>query len=299
MDKLVIEVAANEYEPREDNPHVPFTPDELGADAAACRAAGAAIYHFHPRTADGAPDLDYDTLRAGVSLVRAASDVLVHTSLSANRQGSDPGVRLDPMRRLSADELTPDFAPLDMGSSNMDLLTRDGRDFATTDAVYVNSTGTLRYLAVGMRELGIIPNLTVWNAGQLRLIEILHGMGHLDAPAWMHLALSEGRVFSNHPGTRAGLDAYLMLLPTGLPLHWAARLVGASVLDLLPHVLEHGGHVVVGLGDYHHAGSGRPTNAELVEQVAAMARAAGREIATPQEARTMLGVRGRTSTPTA
>lgn len=288
MDKLIIEVCANEYEMRDDNPHVPWTPEELGADAAACRAAGAAAYHFHPRTADGAADLTHETLRSAMRNIRDGSDILVHTSLSANRQGTDRAVRLDPLRRLGDDGLRPDFAPLDMGSSNMDLLTRDGRDFETTEAVYVNSTGTLRYLADGMRELGVKPNLTIWNAAQLRFVEILHGMGHFDAPCWLHLALSEGRAFSCHPGTRAGLEAYLTLLPEGLPLNWAVRLVGASILDLAPHIIERGGHVAIGLGDYHHTEDGAPSNAELVQRVVDMARTAGREVATPEDAAELL-----------
>ncbi len=59
MKKLIIEVRVNEYAMRDENPNVPWTPDEIARDAAAIQAAGASILHFHARKPDGSPDHAY------------------------------------------------------------------------------------------------------------------------------------------------------------------------------------------------------------------------------------------------
>ncbi|WP_162795132.1 3-keto-5-aminohexanoate cleavage protein [Nonomuraea lactucae] len=289
--KLILEIRANEYAMRDGNPHVPWTPEELGAEADACRAAGATIFHFHPRTPQGAPGLSYDTYHAVMNRIRAGSDILVHATLGAEQQTPDSSVRLDPIRKLTEDGLRPDFAPLDMGSSNLDLLTEDGTDFATTETVYINTTRTLRFFAESLRDLGVKPYPTIWNASQLRLTDVFHRMKILDGPVWASLTMSEGPAFCSHPGSLAGLNAYLSLIPDSLPIEWSALVYGGSLLKLAPEVIARGGHLAIGIGDYAYPEEGAPTNAELAERVVAMAKdIMGREVATPDEAREMLGM---------
>ncbi len=64
---------------------------------------------------------------------------------------------------------------------------------------------------------------------------------------------------------------------------------GQEIFGLLPMILREGGHVSAGLGDTNYASLGQPSNADIVRAISAMARDAGREIATPEEARAMLG----------
>jgi uncharacterized protein (DUF849 family) len=66
--------------------------------------------------------------------------------------------------------------------------------------------------------------------------------------------------------------------------------VGGNLFPLVKVALERGGHIAIGLGDYPYTEMGTPRNADLVKHVAAMAREMGREVATPSEARTMLGI---------
>jgi len=72
--------------------------------------------------------------------------------------------------------------------------------------------------------------------------------------------------------------------------HWSATCVGGNLLPMVGATLERGGHIAIGLGDYPYSELGTPHNADLVERIAEMARESGREIATPSEARKILGL---------
>ena len=288
--KIIIEVRVNEYTMRDRNPHVPWTPDEIAHDAAACREEGAASFHFHPRTPEGGPDLSYETYRTIVAQVRSMSDILIQPTLGAFVQTTDPSTRLQNIVHLAEDGLRPDFAPLDMGSTNADVLDEAGRRFLSENHVYQNSTGTLRYLAGGLKGLAIKPYLHIWNIPQLRLAGIFFRMGLLEGPLWMGLSHGGESAPIYQPANEDGLRAYLGVLPPGVPIEWAANSFGASLLRFAPAVIQAGGHLSIGIGDHSYVEDGAPTNAELVRQVVKMARDSGREPATPGEAKTLLAM---------
>ena len=104
------------------------------------------------------------------------------------------------------------------------------------------------------------------------------------------LFLTEGGLIAGHPGTPRGLEALLDFLPRSIECHWAVACYGASNLELARIAIERGGHVAIGLGDYAYPelAGGQPTNAEVVAEVAAMAKRAGRELATPADVRKLL-----------
>ena len=83
MHRLIIEARVNEYASRRNNPNVPWTPEEIARDAAACRAAGAGIVHFHARNADGSPNHAMAEYADTIARVRAVSDILIHPTLGA------------------------------------------------------------------------------------------------------------------------------------------------------------------------------------------------------------------------
>lgn len=286
---LVVEVRANEFTMRDRQPHIPFTPDEIAADSHACFEAGAAVYHFHGRTFDGAPDLSADTYREIVAKIRDRSDILIHASLGAEQQRTDMALRFDPIRRLARDGLSPDFVPLDMGTSNFDLLTDDLGDFATSDLVYINTTKTLKYFAGQLREIGIRPQLQIWNVPMLRVAAAFHRMSILDGPLWANLSLSEGEAIISHPGTLAGLEAYLITMPQSVPIQWSVQLYHGNLFELAPTVIERGGHISIGIGDYpYSAGGVSMTNADVTSRIVAIAAELGRAVATPREAFALL-----------
>ena len=289
-EKLIIEARVNEYAMRDRNPRVPWTAEEISADAAACREAGAAIVHFHPRGTSGEPELTYEANRTVLEHVRAASDVLVHPTLGAAAQASDPHVRIENIVRLAAAGMAPDFAPIDTGSSNADVLNPAGTAFVTEGIVYANSTSTLRVFADTLRRLRVKPYLHLWNLVYLRIAATLHHLGLLDGPLWAGFCLSGDDAPIHHPATPAGLAAYLDNIPSGLPLIWAVSGFHCDLLPLLPQIIDAGGHVAIGLGDHHYATAGAPSNAELVHRVTEIAREQGRQVASPAEAKQLLGI---------
>ncbi len=118
--KLVIEVRINEYEMREANPNVPWTAQEIAADAAACRDAGASIVHFHARTAEGGAAFGHEAYRAAIGEIRGQSDILIHTTLGGPDRIASAEDRVAHIIELSEAGFRPDFAPLDMGTTNTD-----------------------------------------------------------------------------------------------------------------------------------------------------------------------------------
>lgn len=289
MDKLIIEVRSNEYANRNRNRNVPWLPREIASDAAECHQAGASVVHFHGRDAGGAPDNRFETCRDTILAIRDSAPLLVHPSLGYVTVTSSFEERFANVRQLADRAGTrPDIVPMDMGSVNVDLYDSQRGALRTPGTVYVNPTDMLVELAQGIRRGGMKPSLVAWNISFLRQIQAFSSMALLDGPLFISLVLTDRILIAGHPGTAQGLDAYLMFLPQDSSVVWAVTYIGGRLDALLDKIILAGGHVQVGLGDYPYAEDGCPTNAQLVERVASRARALGRAVASPDEARTML-----------
>ena len=292
MDKLIIEARVNEYAMRKRNPHVPWTSEEIARDAVACRAAGASIVHFHAREDNGAPCHDAARYAETISRVHDVCDLLVHPTLGANTLTASKEGRLAHVLAMAKDKRTrPDFAPMDMGSTNIDAYDPGARKFITNDQMYLNSTDTLMYFAREIRAAGLKPCAVAWNITYLRQALTFHEMGLLDDPIYLGLTLTEGMVLAGHPATEAGLDAYLNNMPASASIVWTVYNYGGSLLPLADKIIAAGGHVAVGLGDHPYTELGAPTNAELISKFADIARKHGRGVATPDETRKILRMR--------
>lgn len=291
MKKLVIEARVNEYAKRDGNPHVPYLPEEIARDAAACREAGAAILHFHGRMPDGSPDHRYETYRDTILATRALTDTLIHPTLGYVTLDATAEQRIATVVRLADDPSTrPEFAPMDMGSTNVDWYDPDARRYTTKGLIYRNGTDTLEHFADVIRRHAMAPYLVAWNIGFTRQIGAFLDMGLIAAPAYVCFCLTDGVMLAGHPGTADGLDAHTRFLPPQHAVEWTACNYNGDLLKLTEKIITGGGHVSIGIGDYPYAERGHPTNAELVHLVAEQARRLGREVATPEEARAMLGV---------
>lgn len=291
MDKLIIEVRVNEYAPRTRNRHVPWSPAEIVADALACRAAGASQVHFHARRPDGSPDHRYEPYRDTVAEIRAASDILIHPTLGYVTLDAPATERLANVSRMVGDGVPPDIAPMDMGSTNVSVLDEQGRFVPGMDErVYRNSTATLRYFAERLREYRLKPYVQIWNISFMREMQRFFELGWLDAPVYCEFVCTDNHCIGGHPGTARGLQALIDFLPDAVPVQWTVCNYGGNLLPLVAQAITQGGHVSIGLGDYPYDEIGEPRNAELVERVVRIARECGRDVASPQEARQILGI---------
>jgi uncharacterized protein (DUF849 family) len=292
MKPLIIEARVNEYMMREQgNPHVPYSPEEIARDAVACRAAGAAILHFHARQPDGQPDHSTQSYADTVALIRARSDILVHPTLGYVTLDAPAEQRLAHILVMAKDEArAPHFAPMDTGSVNVDRYNAQARRFETTNLIYKNSTETLMHFATHIRAAGLKPYLVSWNIGFTRYIDAFMGMGLIDEPAFICFCLTDNTFLGGHPGTLKGLQAHLDFLPAERRAEWTVVNFGGNLFALAGAIIAEGGHISIGLGDYTYAELGQPTNAEIIARIAGMARELGREVATPDQAKAILGM---------
>ncbi len=256
------------------NASLPVTPAAIARDAAACRAAGASIIHLHARDADGAatwrPDVYREVIRA---VRRAAPDLIICVSTSGRtfREFEQRAAVLD----LDADE-APEMASLTLGSLN----------FPTQASV--NEPAMIERLADRMRERGIVPELEVFDLGMLDYARYLIGRRVLREPFYVNILLGSR-------GTLAATPLNLALMVQALPpgATWAGAGIGRFQFTVNALAVTMGGHVRVGLEDnlfMDVAKTAPATNLALVERIVALARAAGRRIATPAEARLAIGL---------
>jgi len=290
LDRIIIEARVNELATRRGNPHVPFLPHEIITDAKACYDEGAAIVHFHGRTADGAPDHDpafYLETNAGI---RALSDILIHPTLGYVANDTDAKGRFAAIEEMmKSTDTAPDFAPMDTGSVNVDWWNPENGTYDTTELIYKNSTGTLMYFADRIRHFGLTPYLVSWNVSFTRQIEQFLKMGVLPQPAYICFCMTDEIIFAGHPGTAEGLDAHTTFLPKEFDTVWTVVNYKGDLFELTEKIIRQGGHISIGLGDYAYMDGARHlTNAEVIAKVVAQSRALGREPATVAETRNIL-----------
>src|SRR5229473_1388820 len=240
---------------REQTPYLPITAEELAAEAARCAEAGASVVHLHVRKDDGTPTQDRALFEKAIRAIRARCDVIVQTT-TGGAVGMSADERAQPL------ECNPEMATLNAGSLNFG------------DDVFLNPFPMVREFARRMRERGIVPELECYDAGHVESCLALAKEGVIELPAHFDFVL----------GVRGGLGASeenLKFLLGQLPMAELA--------------LRLGGHARCGLEDNVYLSKGvlAKGSYELVARLAEMARAAGRAVATPAQARELLRLRPR------
>jgi uncharacterized protein (DUF849 family) len=291
VDKLIIEVRVNEYAPREGNRHIPYTAAELGRDASAVQGAGASIVHFHPRQTNGTPAHGQDDYEAAVTAIRYHSALLLNPTLGQITVGGSAHDRLAPIEQLARNPaLRPELCGIDPGSTNIDVFDSVARRFRSGDRVYANSHDTLQHFCARLRELGIKPALACWSIPFVRSACALIDMGLIDDPPYFFFVCGEGGTLGAHPATAEGLRAFTDHLPRHRKLLWSVGCKAGNLFPLAMAAIAAGGHVAIGIGDYPYPELNQPSNAQLVEEVVRLARLVGREVASPEETRALLGI---------
>ncbi len=292
MDPLIIEVALNGGTPKKRNPHVPVTPEEITADALATMAAGAAIVHSHIERFELTGDAAVERYMDGYAPVLAARPDAILWGTVAGAKGVE--ARFGHYRGLAAAGMR--MGAFDPGSVNLGNQGADG--LPDKSFVYSTSYAEIAELVALLDGARLGPAIAIYEPGWLRTTLAYEAAGRLPGGAFVKLYFN-GRYNFIHgqrsniafglPPTATALAAYLELLaPSKLP--WAVAAIGDCVIDtgLAKLAIERGGHVRVGLEDF--GGERQPRNVELVEEVVALAKAAGRPIATPTEAARLLGL---------
>jgi uncharacterized protein (DUF849 family) len=270
------------------NPAVPVTPEQIAKSSIDAAKAGAAVVHIHVRNPQTTkPSMDGALYREVVERIRASGmDVLINLT-------TGPGARFehdpqDPTKASPAStlrgpedrvrhviELRPDICSLDMGSLNMG------------SRVFINTPQHLQTMAVAIRDVGVLPELEVFETGHLLLAKRMIETGHIKPPGMFQLCLG---ISWGQPATPEAMTYMRNLLPPGSP--WFAFGISLYQFPMVAQAVLLGGHVRVGLEDnlYLEKGKLAPSNAALVEKAAHIIEVLGDQVASPAEAREILGL---------
>jgi 3-keto-5-aminohexanoate cleavage enzyme len=274
MDPLVITVAPVGGElTRERQPHLPLTADEIAGEVARCREAGASIVHLHVRDEDGAPSQSRDHFAPAIDAIkRSAPDIVIQTSTGGS-VGMTEEERVQPL------DLKPEMATLTTGTVNFG------------DEVFENPFPLVERFFLRMREIGVQPEFEAFDTGMVETARLLTEE-HDAEPRHRHFDLVLG-VPGGMAGTAGAVVHMASILPSGAT--WSATGIGRTHLPVTLAALALGGHVRTGFEDTIYYGEGRlaETNAELIARVSRIACEVGREVATPDQAREIVGITGR------
>jgi 3-keto-5-aminohexanoate cleavage enzyme len=286
--KLVIEAAINEQSPKAANPHVPYTPEEVVADALACFEAGASIVHFHARHAEtGALQIPGTHLYAEAmrEIRRVRPDALVYPTYGSGT----PVERFAHVDALAADPAVRcDLATIDPGTVNMGRY--DGAGGVDADFVFSVVHADCRHFFDLCARRRVRPTVVIREPGAVRTAVAYHRMGWLPAPLFLRINLTDDAPWGLPPSMRS-VDAYLGAVPPDVPCEWMAYTYGPSHWAMNLHAIAAGGHVRTGLGDNPVEPDGTTmTNADKVARVVRIAELAGRPVASCADTRALLGM---------
>jgi 3-keto-5-aminohexanoate cleavage enzyme len=268
-DPVVITVAPTGAEvTRDDNPNVPYTPEEIAEEVGRSAGEGASVVHIHARTDDGRPTTDPDVLRRIRDLIRERSDIVIGMSTGAE-------VGMSHEERIRVLDAGPEIASLNTGSMNFG------------DELFDNPPDLIEALAKRMAADGVRPELEIYDLGMLGAVAGLLDRGLVAEPPLYNFVLGVPG------GIHASAENLLALLHNRpRPGPWTVTGVGRHQLPLSTIACAMGGHMRVGFEDnvYYRRGELATSNAQLVARARRIAEELGRPVATPAQAREVLGV---------
>lgn len=271
MEKLIITAAICGAEvTKENNPAVPYTVEEIGREAELAYKAGASIIHLHVRYDDGTPTQDRERFRLCMEEIRRrCPDAIIQPSTGG-------AVGMSDEERLQPVDLIPEMATLDCGTCNFG-----------GDDIFVNTENTIKNFGQKMIQLGVKPEVEVFDKGMIDMAVRLQKKGFIKAPMHFNFVMGVNGGISGQPR-----DLVFMAgsIPQGST--YTVSGVGRNEFPMAAVSIIMGGHVRVGFEDNVYLSKGvlAKSNGELVEKVVRLAKELGRETATPEEAREILGL---------
>jgi len=269
LDKLILTVAPVGAETtRQDNPNLPLTPEEIAQEVALCAEKGASIVHLHVRDREGKATQSRDVFEKTLQLIKKECDIILQVSTGG-------AVWMTPEERLQPVTLKPEMATLTTGTVNFG------------DDVFSNPPGMIEYFAREIVAHGVKPEIEVFDVGMIQNALTLVKKGILSFP--LHFDFVMGV-----PGGIPGDPRHLLHLVESIPegCTWTVAGIGRFELSLATQAILMGGNVRVGFEDniFYKKGELAESNAQLVERIWRLSGELGRTVATPDEARRILGL---------
>ncbi|MBF7095592.1 BKACE family enzyme [Alkalibacter mobilis] len=269
--KVILTVATTGAWPQKsDTPNIPLQPEEIAEDILDCYNAGASVAHIHVRNDENKASMSFEKFEQTVKLVREKCDIVINLTTSGGIGLSDE-VRIKPFY-----ELKPEIASFDCGSMNWQHNT-----------VFENSPSFLEKLGNAMQEVDVKPEIEIFDAGMVYNALYYLKKGVLQAPLHFQFVLGV-------PGGMAATVENLVYLKSLIPQDctWGALGIGKMHLPVMYATMALGGHLRVGMEDniFYAPKVLAESNRQFVERTNRIVAEMGKEIATPQETREILGL---------
>jgi uncharacterized protein (DUF849 family) len=275
----------------EQTPHLPITPEQIADACLGAAEAGAAIVHIHVREpGSGKPSMELGYYRDVVERIRAQNTQLILNITTG------PGGRFVPSPdepRIAAAGTTlmvPEKRVEHIAVLRPEICTIDLNTMNSGKEVVINTPGNVRRMAEVMRDAGVKPEIELFDSGDIALMGDLLKDGTLEGPALCSFVM--GVRYGFQPSPETVLYAR-NLLPAGA--EFTAIGIGKAAFTAVAQSYLAGGHVRVGLEDtvYLSRGQLASSNAALVEKARRIVEDLGGQIATPREAREIIGLPAR------
>lgn len=281
-DKVIITAAlsgAGTY--KNNNPAVPYTPEEFAIEASKCYKAGAAMVHIHARLEDGTPTHEISRIRDTYDAIKQKTPELIINLSSAVGKGKTPEQRLNQILSIK-----PEMASLNTNTMNFSVIDRKTGEIFT-DLIFENTFTMLQDFGKAMEGNGVKPEIEVYDMGGLDNVLLIMKQGFFSDP------MNFNFVFGVAGGQSFRPDAFVAL-KNALPKNVNFTTCGVGN-DEFPAIMQSclmDGHMRVGLEDNVRIPNGNMAKGsyELVEWAVRVGEIMNREPATPDEARKMMGV---------
>ena len=284
-------------------PHLPYTIEGIADDAIACAKAGSTSIHVHARDPEnGRPSSDPEIVRQIVTRIKEGCDVIICITTGG-------GMGMTPQERLRGVTLCqPELASFNLGSMNFSMHPVARRynpedwefdweqDYVegTKDFIFRNTFGDMEVFAETMKEQNVKPEFEAYDVGHLYNLKFMEKSGFVEPPYWIQFVLGVLGGLAATPETLITMKQTADRLFGPENYRWSVIGVGYPMeFNMAAMAIMMGGHVRVGLEDNIFVRRRvLATNVELVEKVKRIAAEFEREIAAPDEAREMLGLKG-------
>ena len=281
MEKLIITAAlTGAQHGKAANPNLPEQPEEIVSQAIECWRAGAAIAHIHARDKNGRPTSDVDVFRKIYEPLKEQTDLVICLSTG--------GARSLPLedRVAVVPAFKPDLASFNIGSAMQGIYDFENKKWLV-DFTLSQSFAELEFIGRAMLKSGTKAELEIYDFGMINNALLLRDMGVLLEP--LHFSFVLGIPGQTTTPTPKNLLHLVESIPAGSTYQVIG--IGRHQFPMVTMSIIMGGHIRVGLEDNLYIEKGKParSNAQLVEKAVRIARELGREVATPNEARKILG----------
>lgn len=274
--KLILTVAlTGNINTKEKNPNLPCSPQEIADDIHECAKLGASFFHIHARDENNKPTMKVEVFREICRLVKERDpDVIIQ--ISTGGRAPPAGIDVDKnLWRINPLDLLPESGSFTPGSVNLEPI------------VYENSPQLVQMLAEKYHATGIKPEIECFDSNMITKANALVKAGLLQRP--LHFGFVMGALGAQGCSVQH-LSHLLSLIEPGDT--WSSIGIGKYSLPLAATAIAMGGHVRVGLEDNNRMPDGSlATNPALAKYIVDLAAMMGRELATPSEAREILGLK--------